>query len=245
MHLIVTRPAEDAECLITRLAARGHNALGAPMVSIAFLENVSIPRGDWQAVLVTSANGIRALQKNDGFQNLLDVPVLTVGPASSAAAQNAGFRRVESANGDLSALTALARETLSPANGPLLYPSGIRISGDLQCQMEQSGFACTRVPLYAAIAAQTLPMAAANLIRSGAASGVLLYSPRTAKTWANCVEAGKLSPGLQDTVHWCLSAAVGAALSNAWPGRAVPPLAIPPEPNETSMIEAICAASDA
>ena len=49
---------------------------------------------------------------------------------------------------------------------------------------------------------------------------------------------------LQHVTHWCLSEAVAVALLNAWSGTALPPVQTPPEPNETSIIEAICADSE-
>ncbi len=241
MHLIVTRPKEDSEGLTEKLVARGHEVTSVPMISIEFLDGVCIPERTWQAILVTSANSIRALEALGADESLSQIPVLAVGPASSAAARSAGFVRVESAGGDLPALTALAAKTLEPASGPLFYPSGTRISGDLAGQLKAEGFECIRLPLYDAVAATGLPETLSNRLQDGSVDGVLLYSPRTAKTWASCIAAQDLSEEIVQTTHWCLSAAVGKALAEAWPGDPAPLTMIAPEPNGTSMIEAICA----
>ena len=58
MRLIVTRPAEDAEGLTQKLQELGHQAISAPMISIEFLPDASLPARDWQAILVTSANSV-------------------------------------------------------------------------------------------------------------------------------------------------------------------------------------------
>ncbi len=243
MRLIVTRPAEDANPLIEKLKALGHQALSAPMISVALVEGALVPKRAWQAILVTSANSIRALVQSEQHHALLDVPVLTVGPASASAAEAAGFQNVESANGDLPALTAFAKAKLKVEGGPLLYPSGTRISGDLKAQLAGAGFECIRLSLYDAIAAEQVPDGVADHIRAGNIDGVLLYSPRTARIWAACARTDGVSSDLQNTVHWCLSAAVGRALAETWPRTTPPPVEFPAEPNEISMIEAICAGS--
>ena len=244
MQLIVTRPETDAAHLVEKLASKGHQVLSAPMISIAYFDDVSIPQAEWQAILVTSANSVRALERLGAHRPLLSTPVLAVGPASTEAAQSAGFETVHNANGDLSALSQLASSMLEPGAGPLLYPSGTRISGDLKGQLEALGYACTRLPLYDAVAADGIPGNVARPIRSGQIDGVLLYSPRTAKNWASCTAKDAATDELQHVTHWCLSEAVAVALLNAWSGTALPPVQTPPEPNETSIIEAICAESE-
>ena len=94
MQLIVTRPTEDAQALAEKLSAIGHDVVSAPMISIVFFENVSIPQEEWQAILVTSANSVRALERLRAHEPLSGTLVLAVGPASSEAAEAAGFRTV-------------------------------------------------------------------------------------------------------------------------------------------------------
>lgn len=244
MRLIVTRPVEDAAHLVEKLKERGHEAISAPMISIEFFAGAEIPDLPWQAILVTSANSIRALVSLNAHEKLLNTRVLAVGPASTAAARSAGFQKVSNAEGDLPALTALAKDQLDPGAGPILYPSGTRISGDLKGQLESEGFTCERIPLYDAVTASVVPAHVADTIRRTEVDGVLLYSPRTARTWASCVAASALSRELQGTPHWCLSAAVAEALAEDWPGTTPPVTRISPQPNETSIIEAICAGPD-
>ena len=106
MYVLVTRPAEDAENLLRALEARGHQALLAPLLTIAPNKDPPGPPEltGVQALLFTSANGVRAFA---GLSDWRDLPVFTVGDASAAAARQAGFARVEGAGGEVQLTDAL------------------------------------------------------------------------------------------------------------------------------------------
>src|SRR5262245_25088682 len=207
MRFIVTRPQEDGRAVAARLAAAGHEVVSAPLLAIVG-RWAAIPQRDYQAVLVTSANGARALARHPDSARLKGLAVHAVGPASAAAMREAGWRRVGQAGGDVTALIAEVRRDLDPARGPLLYVSGETVSGDLAGALSAAGFAVERVVLYAAEPAATLPDAAAEALaerRSG--DGVLLYSPRTAAIWVRLVTAAGLGRAAARLRHLCLSEA--------------------------------------
>ena len=240
MRLIVTRPEEDAAQLISKLERAGHSALAAPMIRIQNLPDVKLPPSPWQAILVTSANSIRALNALPGSTRLKSVPVFAVGPASAEAARSAGFAKVTTANGNLDALTALALAKLDPADAPVFYPSGTVISGDLKAKLEDNGFSCTRLPLYEAEPARKLSPQAAEEVRAGTADGVLLFSPRTARVWAKCLAAAELTTAASSLTHCCLSTAVAEALAESLePGAKLKYVTVAPEPNEDSLLKAV------
>ena len=83
MRIAVTRPEEDAGPLKARLEAMGHQVVMAPLMTIRPRAGVAIPDLPWQAVAVTSANGIRALPRSHGLDQFR---ILTVGPQSLKAA---------------------------------------------------------------------------------------------------------------------------------------------------------------
>ena len=60
LSLIITRPQEDAEPLANELAALGVESLLAPLLSIEASETKMPDLTDVQALLLTSANGVRA-----------------------------------------------------------------------------------------------------------------------------------------------------------------------------------------
>ncbi len=240
MRLIVTRPEEDAAKLIAKLEQKGHSGIAAPMIRISNLPGMALPNARWQAILITSANSIRALTALKGGADLTSVPVLAVGPASAAAARAAGFTSVSTAGGDLEALTELAVQQLDPAGRPLFYPSGTVVSGDLKAHVEREGFACIRLPLYEAVPATELPAAIVLEIENQTADGVVLFSPRTARIWAKCLATAGLVEAASSLTHCCLSTAVADALhAECRGGPTLGNLAIAPEPNEDSLLGVI------
>jgi len=197
--------------LTAKLEALGHAVVMAPLLAIRPRAGVTIPKLPWQAVAVTSANGIRALPDGHG---LTQFRTLTVGPQSLKAARAAGFD-AEAHGGDVNGLAAFIRGKLSPGAGPILYLSGAETAGDLAAQLAEAGFDCDRVVLYDAAPAQSLGAAEAAL-REARLDAVLLYSPRSAKIWRGLVEAAGLGGQAARLRHLCLSRNVAAALPEQW-----------------------------
>jgi uroporphyrinogen-III synthase len=234
VRFIVTRPEEDAGAVAAQLAGAGHEVVLAPLLAIV-ARPAAIPRRAYQAVLVTSANGARALALHRERGRLTDVAVWTVGPASAKAMREAGWRDVRQAGGgDVKALIAEAKRDLDPAQGPLLYAGGETVSGDLEGALGAGGFAVDRVVLYAAEPAATLPAPAAEALAAGrSGDGVLLYSPRTAAIWGRLVTAAGLGATAAKLSHLCLSPAVAARVAEAFPDA---PVAVAERPDEAAMV---------
>ncbi|MBV9201420.1 MAG: uroporphyrinogen-III synthase, partial [Alphaproteobacteria bacterium] len=98
MRALVTRPREESENLVAELAARGVETLVEPLIAIHYHAPGAIDLAGAQAVLCTSANGVRALARGSGERG---IPLFAVGDATAARARAEGFRRVESAGGDV------------------------------------------------------------------------------------------------------------------------------------------------
>lgn len=216
MRLIVTRPQEDQAALVAALERLGHEVIAAPLLDIRFLDDVMLPDLIWQALLVTSANGVRALlaqEKRLARALPRDLPVLAVGAASADAARAAGFLMVNEAGGDVISLAALVRERLAAEAGPLLHVAGSVVAGDLKGALEAEGFRVERAVLYEAIVPDRLPDAAQAALGAGMADGVLLYSPRTAETFVRLVRAAGCEASLAAVRAFCLSDAVADRLA--------------------------------
>ena len=225
MRIAVTRPEEDAGPLTAKLEAKGHQVVMAPLLAIRPREDVTIPGLAWQAIAVTSANGIRALPSGHG---LTKFRTLTVGPQSLKAATAAGFT-AEAHGGDVNGLAAFIRSALDPSAGPILYLSGAETAGDLEAQLKAAGFACHRAVLYDAAPAENLG-SAETALRNGALDAVLLYSPRSAKIWRGLAEAAGLGPQAAALRHLCLSRNVAAVLPEPWHKE------VAASPDETAML---------
>ena len=208
MRVLITRPHEDAKTLAEALAARGVEAIVEPVLEIAPLAASEVDLGGVQAILLTSANGARALA---AATRRRDVGVLAVGEATAAAACAAGFSEVAAAGGDVEALAALAGERCDPAAGALIHVSGSVVAGDLGGRLMARGFTVRRAVLYEAREAAKLSDATMAALSRGALDAVLLFSPRTANAFVTLAEQAGLAPALGRVEALCLSAAVANA----------------------------------
>ena len=214
MRLIVTRPQEDARSLGRRLTTAGHTVIAAPLLSIRRIAEAPIPERPYQAVLITSANGARALEGRSELERLKSATALVVGRSSAVAAAGAGFARIEVAGGDVAALARRAVQLLRPDDGPLLYVSGAVTAGELASDLAASGFEVDRVVAYVASPAVALPKRCATALAAGKVDGVILFSPRTARIWATLAAAAGQAPAAVRLVHYCLSQNVAATVCN-------------------------------
>lgn len=213
MRVLVTRPEDDARALVATLAERGIDSIVAPLLTIRPLA-VDLDLDGVQAVLVTSANGARALGR---LARGHDVPVLAVGPVSAQAAKSEGFADVRAAGGDVAALADLARN-LDPGAGTLVHVAGRDTAGGLAGRLERLGFTVRRAVAYEALTASELPASAKSALEAGRIDAVLLFSPRTAATFVRLARSAGVELGRVDAV--CLSAAVADA-ARALPWRAI------------------------
>src|SRR5207237_4563744 len=96
MRLLLTRPREDAQTLAKTLKLRGHHPVIAPLLQIRFTPGPEISLIGVQAVIATSANGVKAFAARS--QNR-DLPVFAVGPQTAETATQLGFPEVICAKG--------------------------------------------------------------------------------------------------------------------------------------------------
>ncbi|HEV8389402.1 MAG TPA: uroporphyrinogen-III synthase [Dongiaceae bacterium] len=215
MRILITRPIEDAKPLADALHERGVEVLIEPLLEIRHLDDAELDLDGVQALLFTSANGVRAFA---ALSPRRDLKALTVGDGSAEAARQAGFPDVESAKGDVEALAALVVDRLKAESGILFHAAGTVTAGDLKARLEGLGYQVRRAQLYEAkIAAALSPETRANLTLGGI-DAVLLFSPRTAGTFAELWQAAG-APPLARIQALCLSAAVAREIGNlGWAG---------------------------
>ncbi len=226
-HLLLTRPAADAARLRQDLLRLGFTADCAPMLEIRPLPVADLALDGITGLLITSANGLRALV---AVTKRRDLPVYAVGEASARAARQAGFQAVQAAGGDVQSLANLVRRQLAPAAGALLHAAGETLAGDLQAMLRQDGFEVRRETLYRAEMIKELPEDVAQSLARGAYQGVLFFSPRTAAGFATLAQ-GRFAPEAS-MAAFCLSAAVAERVAGL-PWRR---LCIAAEPSEAALL---------
>ncbi len=232
LRALVTRPREDAESLVAALAIRGVEALIEPLMEIRYQAPQALDLGGVQAILCTSANGVRALARASGERRVL---LLTVGDATAARARAEGFDRVESAGGDVGDLARLAAARLVAQDGPLLHAAGNVIAGDLVGLLRAQGFAVERRVFYQAQAAAALSPAAVDSLRAGAIAFALFFSPRTAAIFARLAGVTGVDECCAKVTALSISRAADAGLAELrWRDRR-----IAERPNQSALLDAL------
>ena len=235
MKLLVTRPEPDNQRTAATLRALGHGVLLAPMLRIEAVADADPGAPPWAGVVLTSANGARALAAHPRRAEWLDLPVLAVGRASADAARAAGFADVVSADGDANDLTRLAAARFAGSPLPLLYAAGEDRSGDLAGALAAKNIAVRTVVVYRAAAAAEFPPDARNALMERRIEGVLHFSRRSVEGFMACsrdIRQQALAP-----LHYCLSARAAEPLRLAGAAR----IEVSARPDEASLIALISA----
>jgi uroporphyrinogen-III synthase len=213
MRVLITRPEREATTLATALAERGHVPVIAPLFHLEILR----PPADFaahlsgcQAVLLSSANGARALAEATEQRGK---PILAVGDTTASTAEGLGFAAVTSAAGDGDALADLVRRRLDPKAGPILHVSGVDIAQDFAESLAPDGFVVHRVPLYEAREATELPDSARAALQARALDAAMFFSPRASALFARLVQEAGLSGSLSNVTALAISSAALEPLS--------------------------------
>jgi uroporphyrinogen-III synthase len=232
MRILVTRPREDAERLARSLESRGHDVLIEPLFTIEPDLQVPIDLDGVQALLMTSANGVRAFALRSSRR---DLRVFAVGDATAEAAREFGFADVESAGGDVTDLAQLVRSRVRPEQGALLHAAGSAVAGNLAGELGAAGIEVRRVVLYRAAAASSLSDAAVAALHDGRVDLAMFFSPRTARTFVSLAKAAGVDQACAHIALLGLSPAVAdAAADIPWAAREVAE-----EPNEAALLAAV------
>jgi uroporphyrinogen-III synthase len=206
MRVLITRPLQDGEETARQLALRGHQGLVAPLMSVRFLDGPEVMLDNVQAILATSANGVRALARRTPRR---DVTLFAVGPQTAAEAEKLEFQNVKNADGDAEALALAASRWAAPRKGALLHVAGE--GNDAKLLGSLAGFTLRQEILYATLAVEKMPAVAAAALREGRLGAALFYSPRSAAIFRDCALKEDLS--VEAVIAICISAAAAAALA--------------------------------
>lgn len=186
MRVLVTRPEPDGQATLERLSALGIDAALAPLMTRQTLPAQFPPPEGFNAIAVTSTNALRALVDMDVLAPFLDKPVFAVGDRTAHEARALGFSTVAAADGTLDSLaTTIA---LAKAPGPIFYPAGRHLSGDLAHALAPHGLMVVTIPVYEMVAENSLAPTTIAGLQQDAFGAILVYSRRTAEIFCTLVE---------------------------------------------------------
>lgn len=208
MHLLLTRPLSDSEATARKLQDLGHSSLIEPLLSLEWLDEEPPDTDDVQAILLTSNNAALALARQTVNR---DMPIFAVGKATAGAAGEAGFKNVNSADGDVFALARLVATKCLPEDGAVLHLAGEDTTGDLAGSLGRAGLDLRRAVVYRARPARQFSAAAVAALENGGLDGVLLFSPRSATVFTGLLGREGLSESCAGLDLYALSQAVSHA----------------------------------
>lgn len=209
---LVLRPSPGDAATARLLEVAGIPAIRLPLFEVVPLPWTP-PSGDYDALLLTSANAVR--QAGARLHDYRALPTVTVGPATAAAAQAAGLHVAVTGDDDGVAAVALAR-----ARG---WHRLVRLTG-----RERTAIAgLTDVAVYAS---EPLALACGALAPARGAV-VLLHSTRAAQRFAVLADRDEIP---RETVRLAaISAKVAAAAGKGWER-----IAIASAPNDPCLVDA-------
>lgn len=212
MRVLVTRPILEAETTARAIMARGHEPVIAPMLQIRHRDAV-IPTTGFDALIVTSANALAAIAARAEKVALLAYPLLAVGQRTAAAARAAGFGKVTSADGDV---TALAGTIERWADQPMrfLHLAGEDRVADLGAILAGQGHEVAMAVVYEAVKAVRFAADTEQLLREDGIDAVTHFSARTAEAFVDCAR-GVVPLETARLRHLCLSERVAEPLRAA------------------------------
>lgn len=232
MRILVTRPQPSAADTAMALRARGHEPIVAALLEMELLFEVDPKTGPWDAILLTSANGLWGICTFAWNKKWHGIPVFAVGDITAKAARDMGFAEVASAGGNVNDLAKLVAARLKPP-ARLLYLAGEERSGDLAGALRAKNFEVDLVVVYRFLTAQLLPQPAAEAL-AGEIDGVLHFSRASAETFLQAARNSKLlDAALTKPIHFCLSENVAAPLREA----GVAQIRVAARPDEAALLE--------
>jgi uroporphyrinogen-III synthase len=239
MTILVTRPHPDNEATAEGLRARGHGVLLAPLLKFEPVAFHDEGEAGYGAVIVTSANAIRAVVPQLQDLDLLKLPLFAVGEHTAAAARDAGFAKVIAAGGDAAALRETmmrsARDKRVKKKTTLLYLAGADLSRDLGSELGAEGFSVVTQTTYRMTPVKHLPREVCEGFAEHGIQAVLHYSRRSARAFLEAVRGEGVEISALAIPQCCLSETVAGVLREAGAAQ----VAVAAAPDENALFETL------
>lgn len=214
MHVLVTRPAADAETLKRPLEAMGHRVSVAPMLEVRLCgEGVSLE--GVRALIATSRNALRAIEPAlpGPASAALQLPLFAAGPGTAALAKALGFAHVIEGPGTAAGLAGVVAGSLKPGAGKLLHWAGDHKAFEMGAALSAAGFQVAEQIVYRSVASTSFPRQVKDDLAQGNIDAVILMSPRAAQTFVHLTDACGLAGAARGICYICLSETVAERLA--------------------------------
>lgn len=238
MVILVTRPAPDNEKTAAALRARGFDALLSPMLqfeAVAFQDDGAA----YDAVILTSANAVRAIENHTIKQRMIGIPAFAVGDHTADIARLAGFRNVISAKGEAVALRNLILESVSTRKlkkaARLCHLAGADLSRDIAKELGEHGLTGVTHTVYRMVPMSDFPTGVSEAFRAGQIAAMLHYSRRSARAFLAAARTAGVEISALALPQCCISDAVAGVLREAGATQ----VAAARTPDEEALLDAL------
>lgn len=219
MAILVTRPAPDNEKTAQALQERGRDVLLSPMLRfepVAFVDDGEIA---FDAVILSSANAVRAIENHPARPWLMLLPVFAVGSHTAQVARDAGFTNITIANGDAISLRDRIMESAAAGKlkkkAALCYLAGADLTRDLGSELGARGFTVVTHTAYRMVPVAGFADTVSDAFRAGRIEAVLHYSRRSARAYVEAARTDGVEISALALPQCCISEAVAGVLREA------------------------------
>ncbi len=188
--VLITRPEQDAATTANALVAQNYQVICQPFLKIVMDERVIENIENYQGIIFTSQNAVRAFCLRHTAR---DMDVYAVGQATKELSYSYGFKNVHNADGTVDDLKTILSEDQA-----LLYIRGAHISTPI------TGHNITEEILYHAENIEEIDKSIIEKLREKEVSEVLFYSKRTADNFVQLIRQNALEGCLNHTKALCL-----------------------------------------
>ena len=234
--VLLTRPISESERLRDELKQFGLPVMLSPLSAIRNIDGGKVDLKGVQALVFTSANGVRAFRAKVGSEsNAFLLPTYTVGTRTEAVARAAGFTEIHTADGDGNDLVALLAESVEPQRGALLHPCGRDVRVGFAEELEDQGFEIRTQMMYEAEIVRSLSHDVRRALKDGKVGAVLLFSPRAAEHFVALIRRARLARKCRKVAVIAMSEAIASKVSSL----GFRPVRISARPTERAMVSEV------
>jgi len=207
-RVLLMRPLEDAIPMEKYLSSKGVSCCLYPLFKPHFFP-IS-PLKNPQALIITSKNAIRSLEK---YEELKEIPLYAVGDKTAELAKQKGFLNVSTGSGTGEELIKLIIEKTQRNAGILWHLGGEKKKGNIVESLKKAGFQAEEQIVYSIEDATDFPLPLYKELENHAISHVTFCSPRTTAIFLDLLKQKKLEKITPYMTCLCLSQEVAEKAS--------------------------------
>ena len=203
MNIILTRPLNDIENLMSELFSLGHKIMHIPTLKIVNTNLDPISICNYKALIFTSSNAVRNIKIKEKRKN---IKCFCVGSITEKIARTSGFTETISASGNINALKNLIINSKEiKKNDKLAYICGDQITLELDKELLTEGFKVKKFVNYFSEKITSINESNIELIRKYPSNVIFVYSLRSAESFNSIVANYSLAPMMTQSVVMCIS----------------------------------------